>query len=210
MPAAPWRLTRQQSPRTAAQIGPQAAGLAQEGRELRAERGRDGLLAVRSGGHDGAGVRLGLGGERVAERRRQRLEAVERRGQLQGQAGVHDVLRRGPVVERATLRRRQPAVDLAHQRQDGIAHVGHVGPQSAERSTFSIRQAVGDGLGALGCQLAERGLRPRQRRLRAQPGLDRRRRPRRPPPSAASPKARWSIEKMTPGVPIERSTLSRR
>ena len=105
------------------------AHLAQERGQLGAERGGHGLLAVRAPGHHRLGVRLHLLREGVTQVVGQHDQPVEGPCQLQTQAGVHDVLGGGTVVQRATLGLGQALGELPHQGQDGIAHVGHVGPQ---------------------------------------------------------------------------------
>ncbi len=123
-------------------------------------------------GHHRVSMPLDLQRQCVTELGDQHDKPVEGLGQLQAEAGIHDVLGGRTVVEGATFRLRQSLGELPHQGQDGIADIGHVSPQ---RGQVDVVQPAGgsDGLHPSGRDLADGGLGSGQRGLRAQPGLDR-------------------------------------
>lgn len=100
-----------------------AGELTQQRREGGAECGRHRLLGVGPAGHHGAGVGFDLDRERIAEFAELPVERGQRPRELQGEPGVHDVLRGRTVMDSTVRPVRQRRGDLPHQAQDRVADV---------------------------------------------------------------------------------------
>lgn len=108
---------------------PVAGELGKEGGQGGPERRGDGLLAVGAGRHHGGGVLGDTVGEDITEFGDPAFERGQGADHLQGETGVHDVLRGGAVVHPAVGSRREPAADLPDQAQDGVADGAGSAPQ---------------------------------------------------------------------------------
>ena len=140
--------------------------------QLAAEGDRDGRLGVRAAGHHGRAVSVGLRRELVAERSRERLDPIERPAAEQGEARVHDVLRRrAPVDVPGGLG--GSIADLLEQRQDRIADDERPRAQSLQVDGLRYRGPL-DRRGGLGGDDPELGLRGGERPLDLEPRLDER------------------------------------
>ena len=132
----------------------------------------------------------------------ERHQAVDGSVQLQSETGVHDVLRGGTVVQRTALRLGQSQGDLAHQREDRIAHVGWCSFQSAGRSTFASVQAAAIASARSGSSSPTSAW-PRASAASVRSQASTVAVSAKTASMAASPKARCSIEKMLPAVAVE-------
>ena len=145
-----------------------AADLLQPTGDLHAERDRDSLLAVRATRHRCGPVRLGEGGQGIAQSGADFGQIPAGLPQQQHQRRVHDVLRRGAVVQ-VGRHFRARAGQLLQQRQDRVAHQSGALAELREVDLDGPQLPL-DGLGRRGGDHAVIGLRPRQRHLHLQPG----------------------------------------
>jgi hypothetical protein len=117
-------------------------------------------------------VLAGQRGRGVTEAHRQLDQPVARGHELQGEPGVHDVLRRGAIVDPSVRPGRQSLRHLADEREDRVADGARRLPQGVEVD----RARLARGRDRIGVRCVDQpgfGLRLRECGLHLKPSADR-------------------------------------